>query len=584
MEIKYGIKNEAFKLRTADRWNFNPKSIDDYGTELDVLCARGDTAAFQLVIWCDCDYAVNVGDSAWFSQHSRGQMPVVRIAAECELDVTLNIEDMIGDNDGTPIADALLGCSVAEIPSGDARAVWCEVKVPEHTPAGKYPCKVSVFKGQVFEEEEKTGECSITLEVLDYVMPKPSEYRMYLDLWQHNSNIARKADVPLWSDDHFEVMEEYVKSLAQLGQKAVTLIVSEIPWSGQSCFYETKLNANMFEYSIIPIKKTADGFEYDFSKMQRYIDLCAKYGIKDEISLYGLANVWKFEEYGYGKVSEDYPDAVRIRYLDTADGCYRYMKNASDIDAYIKALENYFITTGQIDKVRLAADEPADIEAYKKSLGHLRSVAPAFKFKAAINHAEFIGEFGEEVYDFVPYIRCLAGEYDKIMEYKRTMEGKRFLWYVCCGPLFLNTFLCSDLCESYYIGVLTSFLGMDGFLRWNYTVWPDDPRNDIRCGRYWKAGDYNFVYPGYNGKPLLSIRWKALKRGIELFELLERLRDTGDEAALKEAYGMVVRLDDVRKYYEKERKARELCSLEYNDYAAMKRFIIEKLIEKRNNI
>jgi len=579
MKTRFGIKNEAFKLRTADRWNFNPAAIDDYGKTLDVICARGDTAAFQVVVWCDDFWAINVGESAWFSQHRRGQMPVIRVAADCDFETMLNIEDMLGDNDGTPIADALLGCSVAEIPEGDARAVWCEVKVPKDTPAGNYSCTVSVFKGCVFDEEEKLGECKVNIEVLDYVMPEPSEYRMHLDLWQHNSNIARKADVPLWSDAHFEVMEEYVKSLAQLGQKAMTIIVSEIPWSGQSCFYETKLDANMFEYSIIPITKTESGFVYDFTKMQRYIDICEKYGIREEISLYGLANVWKFEEYGYGAVSDDYPDAIRVRYLDKTDGCYKYMKKAAEIDDYIKALEKYFIDTNQIDRVRLAADEPGDIEAYRKSLGHLHSIAPSFKFKAAINHAEFIGEFGNEVYDFVPYIFCLSKEYDKIKEYKRTMDGKRFLWYVCCGPHFLNTFLSSDLCESYYIGVLTSYLGLDGFLRWNYTVWPDDPRHDIRCGRYWKAGDYNFVYPGSNGKPLYSIRWKALKRGIELFELLERLRDTGDTEALDKAYGMVVKLDDVRKYYDKDRTAAELCSLEYNDYAEMKRFVIGKLIE-----
>jgi len=579
MNVKFGIRNEAFKLRTADRWSYNPDRIDDYGTSLELSCARGDWAAFQIVVHTDSDYALNTGDAAWFSQHCRGNMPTLRLGADCELETSLFIEDMTPDNDQTPTADALLTDPISEVPMDTTRAVWCEISVPEDTAPGCYDCTVSLYTGCLFEEETKIGDCRVKLTVLDYVMPKPSEYRMYLDLWQHNSNIARKHDVKLWSDDHFEVIEQYVKSLAQLGQKAMTLVVSEIPWSGQSCFYVTTMNANMFEYSIIPVTKTEKGFEYDFTKMQKYIDICAKYGIKDEISLYGLANVWKFEEYGYGKVSDDYPDAVRVRYLDKADGCYKYMKNAADIDDYIRAIEQYFITTGQIDRVRLAADEPGDIEAYRKSLGHIREIAPSFKFKAAINHAEFIGEFGEEVYDFVPYIRCLAVEYDKICEYKQTMEGKRFLWYVCCGPMYVNTFLSSDLCESWYIGVLTSYANLDGFLRWNYTVWPDDPRHDVRCG-HWKAGDFNFVYPGYNGKPLLTIRWKALKRGVEMFELLERLKDTSDTEALDKAYSMVVREKDVRKYYADGLSASKLCSLNYDDYAALRRYLIEMLSNK----
>ena len=42
------------------------------------------------------------------------------------------------------------------------------------------------------------------------------------------------------------------------------------------------------------------------------------------------------------------------------------MTKASEIDAYIKALEQYFISTSQMDKVRLAADEPGNIEAYRR--------------------------------------------------------------------------------------------------------------------------------------------------------------------------------------------------------------------------
>ena len=57
---------------------------------------------------------------------------------------------------------------------------------------------------------------------------------------------------------------------------------------------------------------------------------------------------------------------------------YKYQQVPKEIDEYIKSLEAYFIKTNQIDKVRIAADEPADIEAYRKSLEHIKSVAPAF--------------------------------------------------------------------------------------------------------------------------------------------------------------------------------------------------------------
>ncbi len=54
------------------------------------------------------------------------------------------------------------------------------------------------------------------------------------------------------------------------------ICAGEIPWGGQHCAADMEHFANLFEYSIIGITKQRGGsFTYDFSAMQRYIDLCA---------------------------------------------------------------------------------------------------------------------------------------------------------------------------------------------------------------------------------------------------------------------------------------------------------------------
>lgn len=485
--------------------------------------------------------------------------------------------DMHTDNDRLRKADAILASPVLEPDGSRACSVWVEMQIPEDTVPGEYPCMISLYGGELFLPETKLASLPVTVTVYDCVMPSPAEHRFHLDLWQHLSNIARKHEVSLWSEAHFTVLENYVRSLGELGQKAVTLVVSEVPWAGQDCREEYRMAANLFEYSIVPVTKTADGFVYDYRPMQRYIDLCAKYGIDREISLFGLANIWGGGD--FGALAPDYPDQIKIRYLDEADGCYRYMTTAAEIDDYIRSLAQYFIATGQIGKVRLAADEPVDIAAYRKTLEHLHLAAPAFRCKAAINHASFISEFQNEVDDYVPAIGTMADEYDIMREYQNTLKGKRFLWYVCCGPAYPNTFLGSRLTESYFIGILTSYLKLDGFLRWAYTVWNDDPRTDIRYGG-WAACDTNFVYPAANGAPLLSLRYKALKRGIQFYELLERLRASGDTEGLTEAFDMVVREKDVREYYRTYHSLEALCSVDYADYLGLKKFLLEKLSVK----
>ncbi len=569
MRLTYGLCDESYKLTAGSYFVFRPESVADMPKSLELVSGRRDSAAFQLILTADADFTLSTAVHYTLSQD--WTLPVVRIAADPGLRVF--IEDMHEDDDRRLRADALLPSTQLTVRAGETRALWIEKEIPADFEPGAYTLTARLLLSDRDSDETLIGTVSAALQVYPFVLPDTREQRFHLDLWQHSSNLARKHEVPLWSDAHFEVLERYVRSLGELGQKAVTLVVSEIPWRGQSCFNAYREAANLFEYSIIPVTRRADGrFFYDYSVMQRYIDLCAKYGIDRELSLYGLSGVWT--EKGEPQLVPGYPDNIRIRYLDEADGCMKFIRESAQADDYIASLEQYFIRTGQIDRVRLAADEPGDTARYRRALAHLAEIAPAFRFKAAINHAEFIPEFGREVWDFAPFIHCLCREYDKIREYKATMPGKRFLWYVCCGPDFPNTFLRSKLTESWLIGVLTAYAGLDGFLRWNYTVLNDDPRADIRYSCF-PAGDINFVYPARSGGPLLTLRWKALQRGIRFYELLVRLRER-DAAAFREACGMVI-FGDLKDFLDPPKDTAALCSTDSADYRRLMRFLLEKL-------
>lgn len=540
--------------------------------DIRLFSVKNSSAAFQIAVRTDEDCILNVGTEPYFSQ--RGQKPTVRIALDSDLTGTLNILDLTLTETGLRYADALLSSPILELKAGEVRTVYAELRVPPDTDPGNHSFTVSFYTHRMLEAETKAGSFSGTVEVSDYVLHDVKANKFHLDLWQHPSNLARKAETPLWSDAHFAVIERYLKSLGELGQKAVTIIASDAPWSGQGCGVAPE-DANMFEYGIIQAKKTRDGrIECDFRAMQRYIDTAAKYGIDREISVYGLCNVWS--QCGFTQPAEDYPDGVRIRYLDEADGCYRYMTSAEDIKAYIVNLEQYFLATGQMDRVRLSADEPGDIGHYRTILGLIHEIAPAFKFKACINHSEFIGEFGEEVYDFAPYIGGMTAEYQVLKRYQATMPGKRFLYYICCGPAFPNTFITSPLIESEYMPVLASAAGFDGMLRWSYNIWPDRPREDSRY-RDWRTGDTHLVYPQADGSPLLTLRWKEFRRGIELYEILEELKAKDSEAAA-EAYAMVMKTADIEAVG-KAASPEEMYVSDIEAYDGMEKFAAEKLAE-----
>ncbi len=537
MSFFYGVTDENFKLTLGNkRYLDNDRPVYE-NTSVKLVAAKNDTAVFQIVLKSEQPYLLNVSEQPVFSR--KGSREVYRLAADSgKLALSLFPIGMMQDNQNNYQADVLLRYPVLEVEEDTPVSVWAEITIPSDTPAGEYRGSVTIYKSRMFEDETAVGKVDYTLEVKEFVMPDPSQYAFHLDLWQHNSNIARQAETPLWSDAHFAMIEPVVETLSKMGQKAVTIIASEIPWSGQRGFNERRSSADFYEYSILSVRKKGGRFEIDFTAMQRYIDLCAKYGIDREIEVFGLANIWTEPKKGFGGVASDYPDALRIRYLDE-DGTYKYMKTAEEIDEYIRALEAYFIRTGQISKVRVVADEPEHVEEYAKSIGHLHEIAPSFRFKAALNHTGFIDRFGDLVDDFAPALFCIQQEYAPLVSLMdKLREGKRYLWYVCCLPEHPNTFLHSPMEEGRLIGWMTHVMGLDGFLRWSYTCWTDKPREDIRffC---WPAGDVNFIYPSGDKAPLLSLRWKALARGIQEFELLRLARERGENEAADKAISLV---------------------------------------------
>ena len=510
-----------------------------------LVSARHDRAAFQILLCADTPYTVSVSGAECYSSRSQrltGAHERLRLTAEAPFPVTLQIEEFLVDDDEVEKADLLLSCDSRESRAGIPTAVWAEVAVPIEATAGDYPVTVRLFASQNGTDERQIAADELTLSVSKTVLPSPTERSFYLDLWQHCSNIARAHEVPIWSDGHFEILRRYLETLADLGQKSITVCASQIPWRGQTSETDTAHGGNLFEYSMIGVTRRANGrFDYDFSTMQRYIDLCSSLGITGDIEVFGLINLWSNKQLIPDDRTPDYHDPILVRYLDEQDGCMKYMHTAEEIEEYLRAIERYFVETDQISRVRVAADEPADPARFEKALSRLHAIAPRFSFKVAINHAEFIGRFGDRIHDFAPYLKCAIEEYGRLSSFREQDPQKHFLWYVCCGSARPNTFLRQSPLEARMIGPMTAFLGLDGFLRWSYTAWPDPSGREVRYSTF-DAGDCNFVYPSRNGGVLLSLRYKNLQRGLDDHALLVMLRETD---AAKEALASVMKTTSV---------------------------------------
>lgn len=129
------------------------------------------------------------------------------------------------------------------------------------------------------------------------------------------------------------------------------------------------------------------------------------------------------------------------------------------------------------------------------------------------------------------------------------------------------------------IGVMNYHFGFDGFLRWAYTIWPENPRLDARYS-FFECGDTAFVYPAYNGNVLLSLRYKGLLRGISDYELLKLLGEKGGEEYAASLVASLLEERDLVAYSKKSRETlRGAHSHNWEDFNGMKSAVLKELAQ-----
>lgn len=579
MGLRCGMENEAFKYKYGRGVKWKLPFEED--KKLSINCARNDWAAAQLVLYSEEEMMVNVAACPCF--YEKWPLDVYRVVVDAadmpEAKLLVNLVGLVQDDDGQYKSEVLLKQPYIHVEPRKAQPVWVEVKTGKDTPPGTYTISLSVYRTRIFGDEELASEQSFDIIVYDTLLPDLKDSNFYLDLWQHLTSIARTYETKLWGDRHFEILEKYAASLADLGQKAITVIVSEIPWTGQWSSYHRTNSSDTFEYSMVKVSRDEDGkFVCDFSALNRYICICMKYGINSEIEVFGLIGIWQLRDVGYGNPLTDYSDGIRIRYFDEKFKTYKYMKTLEEAADYIRQLERNFTENGWTDIVRIICDEPHDKKLFESWIETLKDIAPSFIFKATVNKIDFIREKSDQIRDFSPSIINMSKDYESFREIKKNISG-RIYFYDCCSPDYPVATIKSPLLENRVFMWLAWNFGMNGFLRWNYCLYPNNPFDfNSYHHQVFPAGDTHYVYPGKDGEPLLSLRYMHTKRGIRDFVIFEKFAEKFGREKIDKAISKVLYYEKPADLHPDSRKKREeLYSLDYNDYEEVVSGLLKEL-------
>lgn len=144
--------------------------------------------------------------------------------------------------------------------AGAVLPIIVRVNVPKDAPAGAYSGTLTISGDGL-----APTPVEIALEVADWTVPDPRNFRTFAGVYQSPDTLAIKYGVEPWSEAHWKLIEKSLELCGQLGLKLVNIPVSEHTQFGND------------EGMVVWIRKADGSFDYDFARFDRYMDLVEKH-------------------------------------------------------------------------------------------------------------------------------------------------------------------------------------------------------------------------------------------------------------------------------------------------------------------
>ena len=137
--------------------------------------------------------------------------------------------------------------------------VWVTVHVPRNAVPANYEGALTIRA-----RGEQPIAVPLRLSVALWTAPDPHKFQTFVEVVQSPESVAMRYGVPLWSKEHFDLVEKSLGLVAQLGNKTAYIpLISET-------------NLGNAETMVRWIRQEDGSYTYDFSVMDRYLDLVEK--------------------------------------------------------------------------------------------------------------------------------------------------------------------------------------------------------------------------------------------------------------------------------------------------------------------
>ncbi len=396
----------------------------------------------------------------------------------------------------------------AYIASNQLQALWVDINIPESFKAGDYKVNI-ILKNK---DNEVMGESEFTATVLNSVLPPQ---KLIYTQWLHCDCLANYYRVPAFSDEHWRIIRNFVRTAVQNG---INMILTPVFTPA----LDTAVGHERLTTQLVKIKKDADGYSFDFTLLEKWIDMCLEEGVK----YFEIAHF--FTQWGAKhapKIIVEVDGAEEKLFGWETDACgEEYTKF---LNAFIPSLRNYLEEKGVADNcVYHISDEPsaAQIDDYTNAKKSVEKALNGCTIIDALSNFEF---FSKGLVD-TPVVAT-----DHIQPFIDAEVSN--LWaYYCCGECVnvSNRFISMPSARNRIIGIQLFRYAIQGFLHWGYNFYnnqysiaPIDPYRTTDGEFFAPSGDTFSVYPAPDGTAYETIHIAVFTQALRDLRALEALAE-----------------------------------------------------------
>ncbi len=397
---------------------------------------------------------------------------------------------------------------------------WYTVELPEDIEPGKYPVCITL-KGA---KDGISAKVRVVIEVVDTVIPKTD---LIFTQWFHCDCIATHFGVKMQSEKHWKLIEKFIAAAAHTGINMILTPIFTPP-------LDTAIGAYRQTMQLVDITKDGESYSFGFEKLERWVDLCKKYGIRyfemaHLFTQWGACATPKIEAMVNGKLT-------RIFGWDVASDSAEYANFLKQfLPALLSKLEELGIRENSYFHI---SDEPSvdpqkpDFVNYGKAKELVKPLLKGCKIMDALSNIEF---FDNGLVEFpVPATDCAVPFLERDIE-------ERWCYYCCLqGKLVANRFMSMPSYRNRVTGLQLYMNDTVGFLQWGFNFYYSrhsefaiNPYQVTDCIHAFPSGDAFSVYPYENGA-IESLRAVVFYEGLQDRMLLKSLeKKIGKDAVRK---------------------------------------------------